>query len=273
MRADNLCYSTCPARQYGNVDTTQCTNCPYDCYTCDSVGDCLTCNDTHDFRVISSAKRCILMPGYFDNLATVSVRCSSGCSVCPKSSVCTICFPDYYLRTDKLCYTACLDRTFPNRKTWTCDPCPYDCLTCDASFNCLNCSQNQDHRVLNSTTNRCIPIDGFFDTLVPVSEPCHSSCFKCFSLANCSQCNIGFFLRNDSMCYTTCLERQFASSLTLACEPCPPSAYDCWTCDRSGKCLTCSHSDHRILDNTTQKCIPVQGYYENMTTVAVACPI
>lgn len=63
-----LCYGTCPSRTYptnpNSPTSSTCMRCPYDCYTCSSNGNCLSCNGTTDYRTLSNG-RCIPLPGYF----------------------------------------------------------------------------------------------------------------------------------------------------------------------------------------------------------------
>lgn len=137
--------------------------CPYDCYTCFADGRCDSCNATHDFRQLDSAtSRCVPLPGYYDVSVTVSVQCSSGCSVCSNTSFCLQCFSGFFMRGDNQCYSTCLERFFPNNSTFSCDSCPYDCLTCNSNGGCSSCSGSVDFRQLNYTNSRCIPLDGYF---------------------------------------------------------------------------------------------------------------
>ena len=123
--------------------------------------------------------------------------------------------------------------------TKVCDSCPYDCLTCDASGNCLSCSQNLDFRTLNSITKRCVPIQGYYESSQPVSFQCHSSCVVCTSSEACQPCPL----------------RTIRAASSNACNPCP---YDCLTCDASGNCLTCSQSlDYRTFNSITKRCVPI----------------
>jgi len=44
LNLQNQCGASCPARMYPDTLSGTCYFCPYDCYTCDSSGNCLTCN-------------------------------------------------------------------------------------------------------------------------------------------------------------------------------------------------------------------------------------
>ena len=140
---------TCPFRFWLNTTSVQCEACPYDCYTCTSSGNCLSCNSTHDFRQLDqNTSRCVPIPGYFESNVTVSGQCSLGCMTCTSPTQCSVCLPRYLF----------------NASTLSCDSCPYDCYTCDVTGNCLSCNSSIDHRVLSvdNTSTRCVPAMGYF---------------------------------------------------------------------------------------------------------------
>lgn len=113
-------------------------SCPYDCYTCDSAGKCLSCNDTNDFRVLVT-DRCGAMMGYFDNLVRVCVLCPNACSGCQSLTYCTSCKNGNYLRADDQCYTTCLSGFYPDSNTNTCKVCPTGCKLCSSGTVCSIC--------------------------------------------------------------------------------------------------------------------------------------
>lgn len=56
----------------------------------------------------------------------------------------------------------------------------------------------------------------------------------------------------------------------MECIACP--TYDCYICGMDNKCLTCNDtSDFRYMDNTTMRCLPLPGYYDNGFTQALPC--
>lgn len=46
----NTCIDTCPDRSFANLTDLTCDSCPYQCFTCDSSGNCLSCSASLDFR-------------------------------------------------------------------------------------------------------------------------------------------------------------------------------------------------------------------------------
>ena len=137
-------WCSCPIRQFAGPSS--CLPCPYDCYTCNSTGACLSCSSA-DSRVLDlNSSRCIPIDGYFDNNVTVSTKCLSKCSLCSSLTICS----------------ACSSRYFLNISASTCDSCPYDCFTCNSFGNCLTCNSATDHRELDNSISRCVPMPGYF---------------------------------------------------------------------------------------------------------------
>ena len=118
---NNLCLSTCPARYLADNSTRTCQPCPYDCYTCDLSGACLTCNQTADSRIMAPLiSRCVPLVGYYELVSSVArllqrggmtppsvFQCPPNCIVCNSASVCSFCSPQYFMRPDTFCYTTC----------------------------------------------------------------------------------------------------------------------------------------------------------------------
>ena len=65
---------------------------------------------------------------------------------------------------------------------------------------------------------------------------------------------------NTSVC-TQCVGATYQSLNKTVCLPC--DNYDCGTCDASGNCTSCNSSSNRYMDNTTSRCIPIDGYYDD----------
>jgi proprotein convertase subtilisin/kexin type 5 len=170
-----MCNATCPVRYFADDNIRSCFSCPYDCYTCNSSGACLSCNETTDYRTLSSStSRCVALPGYFEIIkpaqrllqigaaSSAIVVCPNSCATCSQSSVCSFCAANNYLRSDNYCYPTCLPRFFENNVSRRCVPCPYDCLSCLINGQCLSCDSANDFRELSQTTKRCKPIFGYY---------------------------------------------------------------------------------------------------------------
>jgi proprotein convertase subtilisin/kexin type 5 len=135
-------------------------DCPYDCFTCNAQGQCLSCNASADFRTLSAAtSRCLPMAGYFDELKTVSTACPPSCATCLLASYCLSCAPGYFLGLDSLCLSSCPLKTFSDGVS--CLPCAYDCLSCSQLGPCLSCDP-LEHRVLSNLSSRCEAMAGYY---------------------------------------------------------------------------------------------------------------
>jgi proprotein convertase subtilisin/kexin type 5 len=157
LSPSRLCVTSCPARSLADT-SGECLKCPYDCLTCNALGECLTCS-TADFRSLNSLiKRCLPLSGYFDSLATAATACSSGCSSCQSLQLCTSCLSGYFLHTDGLCYITCPSKYIGVSSTQRYTKCPYDCLICNQAGQCLSCDSSFSFRSLFSATLRCPPL-------------------------------------------------------------------------------------------------------------------
>lgn len=103
-----LCYGTCPARSYvsnPNSPSNTCNRCLYDCYTCSSNGDCLSCNQAVDFRTLNGS-RCVPMLGYYQSGIQIAAKCPQGCTACTSAFNCSSCIEGYILYSNE-CRTYC----------------------------------------------------------------------------------------------------------------------------------------------------------------------
>jgi hypothetical protein len=69
----------------------------------------------------------------------------------------------YLLFNNNSCFDICPVRYFADDQLFICSSCPYDCYTCVQSGSCLNCNSTVDHRTLNPSTYRCVPLFGYYD--------------------------------------------------------------------------------------------------------------
>jgi hypothetical protein len=132
MISEDLCYDICPPRYYGNTTDLLCYSCPqYDCYSCGNTAstnnNCLTCNNTLDFRVLSGT-RCIPIDGYYDDgfqNSTAQLCDLTLCKTCSLTQTnCTSCNDGFYLLGN------------------TCNQCVSNCTNCTSLTNCLSCEPN-----------------------------------------------------------------------------------------------------------------------------------
>ena len=221
----STCESLCQPRYHQDTQTYVCTQCPYDCYNCDELGRCTSCDSATDNRVFdNSTYRCVAMPGYYDNRSQICPQCPSSCSLCLNPNFCFQCNDGFYLY-NFACDILCPDRYFSMNGSNTCEDCPYDCLRCTNVGLCTSCSASSDFRYLDNSTSRCLPLEGYYDNNTTICEPCPTGCKSCQSLELCYECVNGYYLNANNLCFTTCPARFFKSSSTNRCLRC---SYDCY---------------------------------------------
>ena len=145
----------------------------------------------------------------------------------------------------------------------TCQSCPYDCYTCHQNGSCVTCSLEIDKRQLNSSSSRCVPTLGYFESNQTVSSPCASVCSACTSLYVCSACSANYYLRNDSMCYAFCLNGYFTNTQAKICEPCPSG---CLSCISTTVCSSCIGGYFLRADNLCYQSCEARQYGNTQTT-------
>lgn len=176
LTAQSLCYDICPIRYSQNTQYMECIACPtYDCYTCGMNNKCLTCNDTVDFRYMDNATmRCLPLPGYYDNGASLAVACNpANCLTCTSPTVCVTCVTGQFLTVSK-----------------TCISCIANCINCTTATNCQICSN-----LYFFSVSACIP------NCSNITQ-C-TICSVVSSALECSACSTGYNLSNNS-CNSVC---------------------------------------------------------------------
>jgi cysteine-rich repeat protein len=246
LQATNTCYDVCPARYYANPTGLSCEPCLYDCYECNNASKCSACNDTTDFRAMSSALRCTPITGYFESNTMVASACPLGCATCTSPTKCQTCTSSYVLNGTSCSISAC-STTVPN------------CLNCSINGSSLDCVECELGYFLDLGNNTCSVVCG--DGLLASSEgcddgntdngdgcssscavepvffcegsigntsncsQCSSNCLNCTSLASCTSCDTLYNITNGS------------------CLPDCSSVADCIICqiaNSSVQCLTCT---------------------------------
>ena len=97
--------------------------------------------------------------------------------MCLSDSKCLACLSGYFMNNN-FCSKDCPVRLYPSTQTFTCQKCPYDCLTCRESGQCLSCSSS-DFRVLFANISRCVASPGYYDNKTQVCLPCPKGCYLC----------------------------------------------------------------------------------------------
>ena len=154
----------------------------------------------------------------------MAAKCPSGCSVCTSASKCSLCFRDYYMFIDNLCYDKCPERYYVDKIGQTCQSCSLGCYTCGQKGICLSCNNQTDFRQLDNVNLRCVPLVGYFDNGTNVCVKCPQGCYSCTSSQFCTACLQDNFLTANHLCSASCPSKTYIDSYTSTCQSCP---YDC----------------------------------------------
>ena len=118
------------------------------------------------------------------------------------------------MRADEIGSSTCLHRFYGDITTLACKSCPYDFYTCDANNNCLTC-QSSDFRTLNSTTQRCSPSQGYYQSNVTMAIQCPQGCQTWSGPQLCLSCKVSFYMQTDQLCHASCPERYYPKTNNL----------------------------------------------------------
>lgn len=124
------------------------------------------------------------------------------------------------------------------------------------------------HPYYDAGTNLC------YDTCVgQITDDllcCPDDCEMCSSMIVCTTCSLGFYLRSDQLCYSTCLVGTFSDINSRICELCPT---DCAICSSSNACLMCLPSYYLRNDSLCYSSCLVGYYPQTSDRTCVGCPL
>ena len=89
----------CPPHYFINSSTNTCDFCPFDCWTCNNDGNCLSCGS---FRLMNGS-RCPPLPGFFETNTSIPEPCLNNCLICSSAADCSECM----VRSVMLSPTSC----------------------------------------------------------------------------------------------------------------------------------------------------------------------
>jgi proprotein convertase subtilisin/kexin type 5 len=152
---------------------------------------CLTCNTITHYRTINlTSHTCPCNNGYYEtSLYTplICLACNINCLTCSVTSTnCTSCNSTHsrFLNSSSY-YCMCVNGFYEisHNNPVICLACNQACLTCLASAGiCTSCDLINQMRVLNSTSQTCICINGFYETSAGTPALCLSCdpiCLTC----------------------------------------------------------------------------------------------
>ncbi|KAL4470078.1 hypothetical protein ABPG72_008737 [Tetrahymena utriculariae] len=265
--ATNTC--VCANRYYSK--NSICQPCDPSCLSCNGSlpTQCTSCS-TSDNRTLAG-NQCQCSQGFY-NITGKSqcAPCHYSCQTCngPNQNNCLSCnLPNSYRDINGnqcLCITGYFDANTP-----VCQKCHYSCRSCNQQGpnNCIDCKANV-HRNYDASQKKCSCVDGFYDD--PVSQSCVScdpSCQTCQGGGpnNCLTCNLSQNNRvyNIATGLCQCIEGTFNVSNQARCGPCHYSCQACSSSTASNACISCSASNQRTYNSSTNRCDCNDGYYDD----------
>ena len=200
------------------------------------------------------------------------------------SKICPTAYP-YYVSSLDLCSSSCSGIA----ADYTCSSilsCPSNCDSCSSSTVCTTCSSSYYLRADNLCYSSCLA-GTFASSSNRTCVACPTGCVTCFSQTLCLTCSsspTAYFLRTDTLCYTSCLAGYYAETTNSICVACPTG---CTTCLSQTLCLTyckdfmeycqaCINgnqcTDCALGNNVTGGCTSVIGCIEVSNFWAVSGP-
>lgn len=234
----------CQDGYYYNAADGACVNCPAtNCFTCDSIGKCLSCISLYYLGTDFDCKPCTSIANCFD---------------CSPNGQCTKCNRGYYVNngacvSQSLCTVsncdACVAGTFSK-----CQVCSvgYSPSTSRSSCDAITCSRGQ---FLVGSTCTCGPKSYFAGGQCTTCPD--SNCLVCPSASVCTSCVVGYYP---------------SGSTCTACTP------NCKACDTTG-CSTCNDGFTKksglcIAPTSTQvACVSRTGDTLNCATGCKVCDL
>ena len=185
-------YSSCTTGFFMNMG--QCSKCEYNCLECESLRNCLKCDDGFCLYVRESETDNDCQPCRYrvckkcDSAIDQCTECIEGCYPSPtnkdKIVYCIRCPHDYSENQQgHIICNNCNDGFYEEKGT--CLKCESNCGTCSSKDNCLSCANGY-----------------LFDGVSKCNAKCSSNCLSCEQNPDkCTSCPSGYFLSG-----TKCLE-------------------------------------------------------------------
>lgn len=259
----DICVKECGDGYYKDEKLGKCLPCNFNCNTCFSTLDCVSCAPGTYVNDKGFCDICLPPKQIIDGKCT---ECKAkDCQTClpGKSQECKVCETGFVLVDDK-CVKFCPDGyTKIGNK---CEPCSLNCGVCDNNLVCLFCkppSKLMGDKCVEScppgtvandertecvscvdkdcikcnpnATNICIVCPG---NTIPLEGKCVEVCPEGYyqsSNKKCEKCEINCKVCNDENCYV-CEPGYYLNDQGKCVSKCPAGSYE----SASGKCVTCS---------------------------------
>ena len=259
---DSICYK-CPHNKYFDESTSECIQCPFDCYDCYTSGECasLSPNDELYFTYNENNEKEI-----------VSIKPDENCEQYYKGN-CIKCKDHKYMETNNTCMECSQDCKRCYGKS------DY-CIECNSGFTLHTnekegtsiCKSNDDllkvcDQMMMSGSGCAICKQGYYRSNLECKK-CGEHCKQCYSGDSCNECEDKHFLWKGTECRSYDELIGCISKSHDGCEECEPGYFisepycklckekfeNCDRCLQSG-CSKCSQ-DFILIDG---KCVHYKG--------------
>jgi len=264
INVDGECKVDCSEGFFKSVTdgNTTCERCNYKCKTCESLDECLICNDpkavlTEDGQCLSECP---------NNQTIISGKCVpcqvKDCKTCdPKDlKICVDCPEDHYLFENK-CLPDCepgtrksLDK-INDKIVRICVRCPTGCSDCNENH-CNKCDNEKGFKMQNGICVQNCQV-GYYEKVIEVKGVKTTVCLRC-SDTNCEKCDaekcskcssdaIEYIIDGYLTCVNECPEKTYLDTAEKKCKQC---SNNCKNCTSDQNCKECV-SDYILLDSKT----------------------
>lgn len=201
------------------------------------------------FEPTSGACGLCTIAGYYKNdTDRICTKCSNRCKTCTgQATYCLSCYSTSlypYLQSNN-CVTACLGATYADNLTYTCKPCPANCLECTSQDVCTKCLAGK-YKYLTKCYDICPTNQALYNNNTDYTcRNCPGWCSACSNPDQCTACSSGFTALSGVYCVCSAAD-QFLKVVTF-------QDYSCVSACGDGKCLphavhTCTHGPQPPAD-------------------------
>ncbi|KAL4435521.1 hypothetical protein ABPG74_020297 [Tetrahymena malaccensis] len=266
-------------------DKNQCLPCPKNCSKCNSLTQCLKCQD--QFLIDVTQSNCIQSQCPSGQYQSINQYGSDACFECSQlfyncvkcsQNTCQQCKAPLFLYNNT-CKSSCPDNYFPD-ENGICKQCKnLKCKTCD-STNCLSCFQDSQYPFLNESGD-CVSqceSNQYLKQLINNSLICKAcssdfgtSCLQCNSQA-CLKCAYPQYISklNNNSCVTDCPSGQYGNDQSHLCQNCENTKCDKCNKLNPSQCLSCI-SEFPYLDQGQCLSQCQEGYFPDSNNHCQSC--
>ncbi|KAL4449103.1 hypothetical protein ABPG74_021095 [Tetrahymena malaccensis] len=244
----------------------RCGQCQSNCKLCQNSNSCQKCQAGYYLFADGSCNLCNTQNGFYKYQQDVDMcgSCQSNCQTCENSSKCQQCSPGYYLFPDGSCRIQCdiQDGFYKYELNGSrCAQCQSNCLVCQNSEICLQCSPGY-FLLPNQKCDLCDIQSGFYKYYQDVDRcgVCSPNCKICENSNKCKLCSPGYQLFPDRSC-NKCNTQNGFYIFNKDGENCGKCQPNCQICQDSTNCQQCQSGYYLFPDGSCNQCDTEHGFY------------